>query len=109
MWNERDNVVLKGKHLAAHSILDRAKGQKPMLLARSREARWVRPWQRAFKVNVDTTLDRDGERVGLGIVVRDEDGIVHGVQWFDYLRQWNRAGLRHGRSYLVFKLHIPWV
>ncbi|KAK5817918.1 hypothetical protein PVK06_022847 [Gossypium arboreum] len=95
MRNERDNVVPKGKHSAAYLILDRAKGHKPMLLARSGEACWVPLWQEAFKVNVDTTLHGDRDRVRLGVVVHDDDSFEHGVKWFDYLRQWDRAGLRH--------------
>lgn len=84
--------MLKGKHKAAHLILNWAKGindkfrvhnlvREPTLLVCPRVVRWSLLRQGIYKVNVDAALDRDGGRVGLGIVGRDADRFIHRGQF----------------------------
>lgn len=44
----------------------------------AREIRWSPPCTRVLKINADVALDRVGQWVGVGVVIRNSDGLVLG-------------------------------
>ncbi|XP_019157364.1 PREDICTED: uncharacterized protein LOC109153926 [Ipomoea nil] len=67
--------------------------------------KWTRPQPGMMKMNVDATLNSSGAAMGLGCVIRDEDGtfiVARGVQWKDTFtpRETEAVAIREALSWL---------
>ncbi|KAL5745592.1 hypothetical protein ACOSP7_026738 [Xanthoceras sorbifolium] len=85
VWNARNAFVFGGKKLLAEDVWVRAgellaefelAGKCPSVKSPKQAASWVPPHALFFKLNVDTSVDKVGRRIGAGAVVRDSAGSV---------------------------------
>ncbi|MFQ6660257.1 hypothetical protein Gotur_028849, partial [Gossypium turneri] len=86
-WNSRNKFIFKGQIDKAQSIWEKASSLSsefriynpvnPPILAQIEDIKkWKRPANGTIKVNFDATVNNN--RMGYGVIIRDEDGFVLG-------------------------------
>ncbi|KAL1105395.1 hypothetical protein V6Z11_D04G129000 [Gossypium hirsutum] len=86
-WNNRNNFIFRGKEEEAKQIWERANNltkefqicnmmNEPLMSQNVVEKKWNKPPKGFIKINFDATVGEN--RIGYGMVVRDEEGFVLG-------------------------------
>ncbi|KAA3488631.1 reverse transcriptase [Gossypium australe] len=86
-WNNKNNFMFQGKEESAITSWNKARAlsndfriynlrEKPMFPSQPSIRGWKKPTRGFVKINVDAAFVE--ERMGLGVIVRDEDGFVLG-------------------------------
>ncbi|XP_016752465.2 uncharacterized protein [Gossypium hirsutum] len=86
-WNNRNNPVFRGKEDEAKDIWNKASMlskeirihnllKVPLLSAQLDVRKWVKPPKNYIKINFDASTGNN--RIGYGVIIRDEDGFVLG-------------------------------
>ena len=88
IWTQRNQVCLKKPSINAHQLAATAKElvaefaqtvplpPYPLLAANSTQTRWRPSTQGMVKINCDGATFRDQKKSGVGVVIRDDNGMV---------------------------------
>ena len=85
LWNRRNNLRLGKPAIPLEQVLNRARNLKLGCLSaptsvttapKQTETAWTPPPVHGYKVNFDGALFEQEDRAGLGVVIRNQDGLV---------------------------------
>lgn len=84
IWKNRNNKVCNDLQDTCQSICDRAKALLDSWTNARAIENWTKPSPGRYKCNIDTSFSDSLDKVGIGICIRDDEGVfvLARTDWF---------------------------